>query len=116
MDPVRHLSENLPGKKIKESLSLRILHYQLIVKSVTLSHPVNTPPTPHPALHSLLLLRRNFGAQNAFRLLRTMSERVRKVAFGEYPQAVFKFYKQHQRGNFQRIKLACTPPSNIGNS
>ena len=74
VDPVRHLSENLPGQKIKESLSLRILHYQLIVKSVTLSHPVNTPPTPHPALHSLLLLRRNFGAQNAFRLLRTMGE------------------------------------------
>ena len=48
VDPVRHLAENLPGKKIKESLSLRILHYQLIVKSVTLSHPVNTPPHPTP--------------------------------------------------------------------
>ena len=74
VDPVRHLPENLPGQKIKESLSLRILHYQLIVKSVTLSHPVNTPPTTHPAVNSLLLLSQNFGAQNAFRLFRAMSE------------------------------------------
>ena len=38
------------------------------------------------------------------------------MAFDEHPQAVFKFYKQQQRGNFQRIKHSCTPPSNICNS
>ena len=74
VDSVRHLSENLSGQEIKEPLALWIVHYQLIVKSVTLSHPVNTPPTTHPAVNSLLLLRRNFGAQNAFRLFRAMSE------------------------------------------
>ena len=98
VDPVRHLSKNLPGAEAIESSTLQSMHYIFILMPVTLNHPIDISspsrfPTKFitPKFCSRILEHKTFSGLLGHQVLK----RIRTVAFDGHPQAVFKFYKQH---------------------